>query len=565
MDKQIISNVLNSTITDLEKKQAYIESSNDELLRQKIAIEKQNKILEEQKKIIQENSNYKDRFLANISHELRTPLNGILGVGYLLQNELESAQALEYIGIINSSAHNLLVIVNDLLDISRLTAHTLSIENRPFALDALLNNIYTIIKLQADERQLRFRMHLSPKLPNYLLGDGVRLYQILINFLTNAIKFTYQGSIHLFVEQQDDQSDPQHCQLLFTVKDTGIGIAPTELNTIFDDFKQVYKTDTKRGLGLGLSIVKQLTTLMSGKIVVESQPNIGSSFSVQLQFGVVSQYDIVDRQTQEHQTSISRQWTPKRVLLIEDNAVNRLYAENLFKQWHLHTDVAENLATARQQIVQHAYNAIFVDIELPDGNGFDFIQWLQQHPNNANSRSPIIILSAAMSDEYAKAASLVQVAAYMIKPFSPERLFAEVAKLFGKQSFLPQNTLTVRKSPHTTDKQAEYLAHLKKILKGNKKNIKEIIEISIHQLELALNEIPHYIAQNQWNEVFLATHRLKSTVRTLGLEQLLQHIMQLEQLTQQPNPAEQQQQLFAQFKQAVLAEIPQLKNEWAKM
>lgn len=560
MDKQIITNVLNSTIADLEKNQADLEASNTELLKQKEEIEEKNRILEDQKKIILEKSGHKDRFLANVSHELRTPLNGVLGIGYLLGNTLQDEKQVNFLNIILNSAKNLLVIVNDLLDVSRLETHTLSINERPFALNQLINELQITVQLQSNARNLNLFFETAPTLPNYLIGDKVRLYQILINLLSNAIKFTNQGSIKLSITPLEKQLNTGVYWVKFSVEDTGIGIDPTEIAGIFEDFKQINSNKDHQGLGLGLSIVKQLVGLMKGTIDVSSQLYLGSCFSVSLPFAIASNENMAQEQALQQQKETSHQWKTKQALLIEDNPVNRLYAESLLTQWNLINNNAETIREAKEKVKEQKYDCIFVDIGLPDGNGFDFIKWLQSS-QSINQKTPIIVLSAAMFEEHQTLASELQIKAYLIKPFSPQQLFTEITQLFGSTvSFLPllpPNNLVSNLAPPTTD----YLAHLRKLLKGNTKNMHAIITIALQQIQEFIANTNQNIPNSNWDMVFNDAHRLKSTLGTLGIEKLREPIIAIEKLTHTHQNLAEIPSIFEHFKQQCHAEIPKLESE----
>ena len=561
MDKQIITNVLNSTIADLEKNQAALEASNTELLEQKEEIEEKNRILEEQKKIILEKSGHKDRFLANVSHELRTPLNGILGIGYLLGNILQDEKQVNYLNMIVNSAKNLLVIVNDLLDVSRLETHTLSINERPFALNQLINELQITVQLQSNARNLNLFFETAPNLSNYLIGDKVRLYQILINLLSNAIKFTHQGSIKLSITPLEKPLASSLYWIKFSVEDTGIGIDPTEIANIFEDFKQINSNKDHQGLGLGLSIVKQLVALMKGTIEVSSQLYSGSCFSVSLPFAIATNEDMAQEQALQQQKEISHQWKTKQALLIEDNPVNRLYAESLLTQWNLVNTKAETIREAKEKVKEQKYDCIFVDIGLPDGNGFDFIKWLQSS-QGINQKTPIIVLSATMFEEHQKLASGLQIKAYLTKPFSPQQLFAEITKLFGStvsfSPLLPPNNLVIDKQTTAT---TDYLAHLRKLLKGNANNMQAIITIALEQIQEFIDNTNQSLPDNNWDMVFNDAHRLKSTLGTLGIESIREPIIAIEKLTHSRQNLAEIPRIFEHFKQQCQTEIPKLEAE----
>lgn len=556
MDKHIITNVLNSTIDDLEKKLAYIEATNTALQQQKEEIEAKNLALLEQKKIIEAESNYKDRFLANISHELRTPLNGVLGISHLLDHLLPDAQAKEYLGVIRNSAQHLSAIVNDLLDLSRLNVHQLQLYPQPFLLSTMLNNLYAIVRLQCVEKGIELRFNHPPDLPDCFIGDSVRLYQILMNLLNNAIKFTHQGYVELSSHVLERCSSGYLLQ--FVVQDTGIGVESEKLDSIFEGFKQVFQTQSRYGgAGLGLSIVKQLVELMGGSISVSSKLTAGTRFAVNLWFEVASSEAIAEQKAHEQQILISRQWKSKRVLLVEDNPLNRLYAQNLFVQWNLRTDEAETVAEAKIISQQYQYDCIFVDIGLPDGRGFDLIEWLQGVPFEGaiNTQTPIIILTAAVSESYKNAAEQLHITAYLTKPFMPDELFNQLTSLFNT-CIDPKTNLPILANlqQETRAKQPEkgekyYLENLRRLLKGNKKYMSEILAIVVSQIPETIGRLEKSIPEQDWETVYFETHRIKSTLTTLGIDSMKQPILKIEQLLREKDYSEQIVLLFEEFKQ----------------
>jgi hypothetical protein len=400
----------------------------------------------------------------------------------------------------------------------------------------------------------------APNLPNYLIGDKVRLYQILINLLSNAIKFTQQGSIKLNITPLEKQLNTTDYWIKFSVEDTGIGIDPTEIASIFEDFKQINSNKDHQGLGLGLSIVKQLVALMKGTIEVSSQLYSGSCFSVSLPFAIATNEDMAQEQALQQQKEISHQWKTKQALLIEDNPVNRLYAESLLTQWNLVNTKAETIREAKEKVKEQKYDCIFVDIGLPDGNGFDFIKWLQSS-QGINQKTPIIVLSATMFEEHQKLASGLQIKAYLTKPFSPQQLFAEITKLFGStvsfSPLLPPNSLLSNQVPATTD----YLAHLRKLLKGNAKNMQAIITIALEQIQEFIDNTNQSLPNNNWEMVFNDAHRLKSTLGTLGIEKLKEPIIAIEKLTHSRQNLDEIASIFEDFKQQCQTEIPKLEAE----
>ncbi|MCC7224147.1 MAG: response regulator [Chitinophagales bacterium] len=567
MDKQIITNILNSAIADLEKKQVYIETANLELQMQKAEIEVQNRILAEQKSIIEEKSVYKDQFLANVSHELRTPLNGILGLSHLLEPLLATKQEKDYLRIIQNSTEHLSAIVNDLLDLSRLQVQQLRLNPQPFLPDKLLQNLEGIARLQSSGRNIELRVVKKGNLSKHLIGDPVRLYQIMVNLLNNAIKFTSEGYVELTSTVTEQTEGKFNWQLI--VQDTGIGIEAEKIDSIFEDFKQVAPDQSRYGgAGLGLSIAKQLVDAMGGSISVQSQLTVGSCFTVDLGFDAASDDDIAEYQSYEQQKLISQQWQAKRVLIVEDNPVNRIYAQNLFAQWKLRSDEATTVAEAKEKSQQCHYDCIFVDIGLPDGRGLDFIKWLQDIPfeEAINTQTPIIILTAAVSEAYENVANTLNIKAYLTKPFVPNELFAQIAPLFNNTAIkVDEHTDAPQKSilpalPQPNRSEKYYLENLSQLLKGNKKYMAEILAIVVSQIPETISRLEVAIPAEDWESVRFETHRIKSTLNTLGIDSIRQPILRIEQLLRQKEYSTEITTLFEAFKTQCNAQMSRIQN-----
>lgn len=328
----------------------------------------------------------KNDFLANISHELRTPLNGINGFTDLLLNDIDiTEEQREFINIIKLSASNLTNIIQDLLDFSRIISGKLNITKSQFNLKYLIQNIITQVRPQATQKQLSITSN-CPNNCELFYGDKTRIAQIILNLMTNAIKYTKQGSIHLNIETKDE--------LLISVIDTGIGISEEKMELIFEPFKQLEDpySKTHQGLGLGLSIVKQLVNLMDGRIEVFSQLNQGTSFHVY--FPIIEDTATLKNNINAIINNTTKDFSNFSVLIVEDDYSNMMLVEKILKNYNLKLDKAINGYQAVQKFQNNNYNIILMDIGLPVMNGIEATTHIRQLEQNTNKSVPIIALTA---------------------------------------------------------------------------------------------------------------------------------------------------------------------------
>jgi PAS domain S-box-containing protein len=336
----------------------------------------------------------KSGFLANMSHEIRTPMNGIIGMTELaLTTHLSSLQR-DYLENVKSSAYALLDIINDILDFSKIEAGKLSIQPREFSLREMTESAVDILSTRCYERQIELLYDIDPGLPDLFLGDAGRIRQILLNLLSNAVKFTERGEILLSVRRHDRFSPDQPPDLesvLFSVRDTGIGIPAGKQELIFDSFTQLDGSTAKRysGTGLGLSISKQLTHLMEGEIWVESEPGQGSTFSFFLPLEVVHSSGIV-----AEKPALSLQ----RILAVDDNSTNLLILEHMLHYWGLELETCQSGEAALRKIREKrergiSYDAIILDLQMPGMDGLTLAKKIEAE-NHSTARTIILMLSS---------------------------------------------------------------------------------------------------------------------------------------------------------------------------
>ena len=369
------------------------------------------KKLREAKKEADKNAKIKEDFLANMSHEIRTPMNGVLGFSrLLLQTKMNNLQH-EYAQSIYSSAENLLVIVNDILDVSKIESGTFQLKETPFNLKKRIEEGLSILKVSVQKKNLTFNIHVDPNIPEMILGVPDRLSQVLINLVGNAIKFTKKGSIVLEVSLESGY-------LLFKVTDTGIGIPEDKLETIFESFTQAenYSTREYSGTGLGLSISKKLVDVMGGQIGVTSKLGVGSTFFFSLPFKTFEQQ--VDHSIAIQNTIAVPNADVPLILVVEDNKVNQelvlIYLNLLACECH----VAENGIEALASVQQHQYDLILMDVQMPKMDGMAATSAIRK----INSKVPIVAMSAHALEREKKRCFEIGMNDYIAKPFKVEAL-----------------------------------------------------------------------------------------------------------------------------------------------
>jgi PAS domain S-box-containing protein len=463
----------------------------------------------------------KEQFLANISHEIRTPINGIAGIAGLLSKNQNPEEREMYLNAITHSSENLKVIINDILDLAAIDSGKLKFEKIAFNLKDLLPSLISTFTYQARDKNLALHYTIDESLNKILLGDPVRLNQVLINLISNAVKFTHTGAIHVKCELEKEQKGI--CHVLISVKDTGVGIPFEKLNTIFESFSQADESVTRRygGTGLGLTIARQLVEMQRGRIEVHSQEHVGSTFTVHIPYSIGSTKvsKLAQQQKKNDVPSISHN---VRVLLVEDNDINRLYAKSILQTWKCNTDIAENGLIAIEKLKSNSYDVILMDVQMPVMDGYEATKAIRMMPHPVAS-TPIVALTANATKIDVEKCLQAGMNDYLSKPFTPEDLYQ---MLFEKLKIVPVSASAVKA---VINKQYD-LNYLKNISGNNQEFIKEMLQTFTQSIPISLKDMEEALNISDLVKLAHIAHQVKPSMTLLGIKNLKETAVQIEEL-----------------------------------
>lgn len=370
-------------------------------------------------------SKTKEMFLSVMSHEIRTPLNAVLGLSRILQEENTNSAQAETFGLLRFSAENLMLLINDILDFTKIETGNLELESVELALRDLIDKTMSSIRFKAAEKGVEFKAEIDPAVPENVLGDHTRMYQILINLLGNAVKFTEEGEIKIRLDLLEDKKDA--VVLRFAVSDTGIGIPEDKLGSIFEAYKQA-SSDTARkygGTGLGLSITKKLIELHKSDIVVSSEVGKGTEFSFVIEFKKPEAAIDVKK------TFLTENHLKGRVLVADDNPINCFLARKVLSKWGLQIDFAENGQIAFEKVQQTDYDLVLMDLQMPVMGGIDASKAIRAIENEKFQKLPIIALTASALEDDIESINQAQMNGHVLKPFVPADLYMAIEAYFA--------------------------------------------------------------------------------------------------------------------------------------
>lgn len=454
-----------------------------------------------------------NRLLANISHEIRTPLNAILGFGQMLSRSPLTDRQAEMLDGIRVSSENMLQLLNDLLDDSRLQAGMLRPEPRPVSLRELIGNVERLFLTKMQEKKLVFRIEITPDTPDFIHADPLRLTQILTNLIGNAVKFTTQGYVFLLVEKMTFEPVDR---IRFIVKDTGPGISKTELSHIFDRFKQAGGSQAG-GSGLGLAIVKELTELLGGQIFVESHEGFGTTFEVVLPFEKWTQ-PVENQPVESPETTPSaRFFVGKKVLLVEDNPLSQKFTSMLLGEWGLEITLAATAEQAIQLTRLQRFDLILTDIQLPDMDGGALAQLLR---SAVKIDTPIIAQTAfSQAGERARCLAL-GMDDYLVKPLDEIGLRRAIGRFFKEnEPVSPPKGVFSAKNGSPDSGRLLHLKYLLDLSKGRRAFVGEMLEMFQTQAPLELVALHEAVENLDFEKIRAVAHGMKSSAAYIGVHE----------------------------------------------
>jgi signal transduction histidine kinase/CheY-like chemotaxis protein/HPt (histidine-containing phosphotransfer) domain-containing protein len=474
-------------------------------------------LLNDSDKRSKEAANMKEQFLANMSHEIRTPMNAILGFTNLMRRTSLNPDQRQYVQNIHSAGENLLALVNDILDLSKIEAGMMSLEETRFSLHSLVSSVSAMFSEKLKEKQLQINIQIEPEVPDILSGDAVRLTQVLVNLLSNAVKFTEEGKISVGVSLLEQTAE--NVRLRIVISDTGIGIPEEKQRTIFERFQQAEAETTRRfgGTGLGLAIVKQLITLQNGTIRLNSKPGSGSEFIVELSYGIpdIAQLYAAALSAQEEAVPLQK----ISLLIAEDNIMNQQLISHLMRSWNIDFVLVSNGREVVEKLRQRPYSLVLMDIQMPEMDGYVATQIIR---NELRLTTPIIAMTAhAMAGEKEKCLQL-GMNDYVSKPIKETLLYNVIGR--HAQS-LPEQVATSQLKLHHI--QLDYLHSLSG---GDVEFERQLLLQFIEQAPDELNQLQTAIENKEFESIRQVAHSLKSTVGYVGLSNLVDvHLTRLEQ------------------------------------
>jgi len=501
-------------------------------------------------KAAQDANEAKSMLLANISHEIRTPMNGILGFSELLLDSNVSEKQKEYLQAVMQNGNGLLVLINDILDLSKIEAGRLELEHIEFNIQNLLHSIESSFSIKIKEKGIDYITVLDSRVPVHVYGDPVRMRQVLTNLIGNAVKFTSQGTIRITVELEEENDD--NLVLRFLVSDTGPGIAKENIPKLFQPFSQVDPSTTRRfgGTGLGLSISKELVTLMGGAIGVNSNEGEGAHFWFTVSLKSIRAIESISQTDDFSGIKISHKSNDKkdrqknlihrfkgqqvRILLVEDNETNQVVALEILKKLGLTIDIASSGTEALKILESREFDMVFMDIQMPQMDGYETTKHIREKLSPvANPTIPIIAMTAhAMKGDREKCLT-AGMDDYITKPLIPAQLVDVIEKWLpdnDQERKILRNKLT-QTSLFIAQENSKYVFNKDAFLKQvdtNRSQALEAIKSFKNDFPQRIQWLQNAIRKNDRNHIALHIHAIKSAAQIMCSDSLADAAAQME-------------------------------------
>ncbi|HPI87542.1 MAG TPA: ATP-binding protein, partial [Bacteroidales bacterium] len=482
----------------------------------------------------EKNAQAKESFLAKVSHEIRTPMNGILGVADLLSKTNPDEQQNRYINVLKMSAQNLLAIVNDVLDIEKILAGKMLLEDIPFDLQKTVDLLKDIFSSEASVRNNNFSIVNELEPGTQFNGDPFRISQVLSNLLSNAVKFTNGGIITLRISRVEE--DHQNSRICFRVEDNGIGIPAEKINEIFEPFSQVdYSAGSGMlGTGLGLTICREIAELMNGSLVVESKLGKGSvfTFTVPLQKKQPASTIPVEPPAGKTGKSLERY----HILLVEDMELNLFIIQEMMRDWELQPDIARNGEEAVLFSLQKKYDLILMDIQMPVMNGVEATTRIRTDQSNPNHHTPIIAISANAFESDKVSYFKAGMNGVLSKPFDADKLYIVISENLDEGKTTQAQVLSAGTPVLVSPQVKINLSYLLQIGKNNRGFVGMMLQSFRDSSNEIIADMEHSLERKDWTKTAQLVHKLKFSLNVMGAGSLDEEVKWIESNTRHPLP-----------------------------
>ena len=479
-----------------------------ELIEAKVFAELASEIAKEERSKAENAMQAKQHFLSNMSHEIRTPLNAIIGFTKVISKTSLSEKQQEYVSAIKSSGDTLIVLINDILDLAKVDAGKMTFEQEPFEMAVSITAMLHLFDTKIQEKNLLLVKEYDEKIPHLLLGDSVRLNQIILNLVSNAVKFTLKGKITVSVRLLNEDDNTAYIEIAVT--DTGIGIPENKIATIFENFQQATSGTSRLygGTGLGLAIVKQLVEMQGGNISVESEIEEGTRFSVKLSFTKTQ----IKPKSNKEIVQLEKDIKNVRVLVAEDIPLNQLLMRTLLDDFGFVFDIAGNGLIAIEKLKVKSYDIILMDLQMPEMNGFEATEYIR---NKMNSKIPIIALTADVTTVDLAKCRAVGMNDYIAKPVDERLLYNKIVGLVKKPTLIKYNEneeIVEGRKSRCID-----LDYLIRRTKSNPNLMMEMISLYLEQTPPLISAMKQSYKDKDWHLLYSAVHKMIPSFSIMGI------------------------------------------------